>query len=111
MEYRDSVWREIKIGDYLTYPVRYGSSMFVKVGRVVSLGNQAQRWGGGDAVPSINVRGAETRTYRLNNSFTPQSKESTITRLERTTVIPTDSVTAQMRNACLGLAPKSVVLA
>jgi hypothetical protein len=79
----DSLGREIKVGDIVTYPVRYSSSMYIRFAKILSI-KYVKSEGYDEIYPILNVLTVNKR-YNTENSV--RGKKTRIQCYKRTTVI------------------------
>lgn len=79
----DSLGREIKVGDIVTYPVRYSSSMYIRFAKILSIKYVKSKWCD-ELSPILKVLTVNTR-YGAENSV--RGKKTQIQRYDQVTVI------------------------
>lgn len=92
--HKDIAGNEIKVGDFIFYATRAGSSVYMKFGRVQELLN-VKTW---RAEPVPKIRIMAVLVGWSEDSFVKQSKPSLLTEFRRALVIPESSLPAKVRD-------------
>lgn len=91
MTYNDFRGVEIKVGDSIVYPVRRGSDLHLKSGKVLELTEATQKDYCGEPTPALKIK-----TLAKNNDPTkprePKYVEAEFTSLHRCVVVDTPSL-------------------
>jgi len=91
--FTDMLGQKVRIGDYIVYPGRRGSSCWQNIGRVLRMKNQAHRWRDNHFTATVKVLSAN-QNWRTQQ-WEANDKAGYITRLDR--VVKIDSIGEELR--------------